>query len=120
MSCLGRERMFEHFSRAHGTKVSLIRLNYACELRYGVLVDLARKVWDGRAVDLAMGNFNAIWQADANAVSLRSLEGASSPPLVLERGGPGNAERPAGVRAVRHAVRQAGRRLRGRSRRTRC
>lgn len=88
MSCLGRERMFEHFSRAHGTPVSLIRLNYACELRYGVLLDLARKVWEGRAVDLAMGNFNAIWQADANALSLRALQGASSPPLVLNLAGP--------------------------------
>jgi len=87
MSCVGRERMFEHFSRVNGTKVSLVRLNYACELRYGVLVDLARKVWEGRSVDLAMGAFNAIWQADANAAALRSFEDASSPPLVLNLAG---------------------------------
>src|SRR6185295_708415 len=47
MSCLGRERMFEHFSRRDGTRVALIRLNYACELRYGVLVDIAQHVWSG-------------------------------------------------------------------------
>jgi nucleoside-diphosphate-sugar epimerase len=88
MSCVGRERMFEHFSRVNGTKMSLIRLNYACELRYGVLVDLARKVWEGRSVDLAMGAFNAIWQADANAAALRSFEDASSPPLILNLAGP--------------------------------
>jgi nucleoside-diphosphate-sugar epimerase len=88
MSCVGRERMFEHFSRSNGTKVSLVRLNYACELRYGVLVDLARKVWEGRSVDLSMGAFNAIWQADANAAALRSFEDATSPPLVLNVAGP--------------------------------
>ena len=88
MSCVGRERMFEHFSKVHGTKVTLIRLNYACELRYGVMVDLAQKVWEGRSVDLSMGAFNAIWQADANAAALRSFEGASSPPLVLNVAGP--------------------------------
>lgn len=88
MSCVGRERMFEHFSRVHGTKVTLVRLNYACELRYGVLVDLARKVWEGRSVDLSMGAFNAIWQADANAAALRSFEDAASPPLVLNVAGP--------------------------------
>ena len=55
MSCLGRERMFEYFSRTRGTRVSLLRLNYACELRYGVLVDLARKVWQRQPIDLTMG-----------------------------------------------------------------
>src|SRR5437899_2033390 len=63
MSCLGRERMFEHFSRVNGTPVALIRLNYATELRYGVLVDIARRVWAGETIDLSMGNLNAIWQA---------------------------------------------------------
>ncbi len=88
MSCVGRERMFEHFSRTQGTAVTTIRLNYACELRYGVLVDLARKVWEGNAVDLAMGNFNVIWQADANAMTLASLAHAASPPFVLNVAGP--------------------------------
>jgi len=88
MSCVGRERIFEHFSRVNGTKTTLIRLNYACELRYGVLVDLAQKVWEGRSVDLSMGAFNAIWQADANATALRAFEGVSSPPLLLNVAGP--------------------------------
>jgi uncharacterized protein YbjT (DUF2867 family) len=88
MSCVGRERLFEHFSRVNATKMTFLRLNYACELRYGVLVDLAQKVWEGRRVDLSMGAFNAIWQADANAAALRSFEGASSPPLVLNVAGP--------------------------------
>ncbi len=79
MSCLGRERLFEHFSQVHGTPVSLIRLNYACDLRYGVLVDIALKIWQGEPVDLGMGYLNTIWQGDANALSLLSLEQASSP-----------------------------------------
>jgi nucleoside-diphosphate-sugar epimerase len=89
MSCLGRERMFEHFSRALGIPVVLLRLNYAVELRYGVLADLARKVWAGEPVDLAMGHFNCIWQADANAMTLQSLALATSPALVLNVTGPG-------------------------------
>jgi len=88
MSCLGRERMFEHFSRVHGTRVALLRLNYACDLRYGVLVDLAQKVLAGTPVDLGMSCFNTIWQGDANATTLRSLDHASSPPLVLNLTGP--------------------------------
>lgn len=79
MSCLGRERIFDHFSRVRGTLVSLIRLNYACDLRYGVLVDIARKVWAEEPVDVTMGHFNTIWQGDANALSLLTLAHASSP-----------------------------------------
>ncbi len=88
MSCLGRERMFQHFSRAAGTPVSILRLNYACELRYGVLVDLAQKVWGNVPVDLAMGNFNVIWQGDANAMALASFARAGSPAFVLNIAGP--------------------------------
>jgi len=88
MSCLGRERIFEHFSRTRGTPVALIRLNYACDLRYGVLVDLAQKVAGGRPVDLAIGAFNTIWQGDANAVTLRCFDHAATPPFVINLTGP--------------------------------
>jgi nucleoside-diphosphate-sugar epimerase len=88
MSCLGRERMFEYFAQAQGTPVSLIRLNYACDLRYGVLVDVARKVWAGEPVDVCMGWFNTIWQGDANALSLLSLEKAAAPAWKFNLTGP--------------------------------
>jgi nucleoside-diphosphate-sugar epimerase len=88
MSCLGRERMFDHFSRTNGTKVALIRLNYATEMRYGVLVDVAQKIWAGNEVDLSMGALNAIWQADANAMSLAALDHVASPPFILNVAGP--------------------------------
>jgi nucleoside-diphosphate-sugar epimerase len=78
-SCLGRERMFEYGSVRYGTPVSLIRLNYAVEPRYGVLVDIAAKVKNEQPVDLAMGYFNVIWQGDANNMVLRSIEHAASP-----------------------------------------
>ena len=83
MSCLAKERVFEYYSRANGTLVSIVRLNYACDLRYGVLVDIAQKIWRGEAVDLAMGYFNTIWQGDACAMSLRALEYAASPPWIV-------------------------------------
>jgi nucleoside-diphosphate-sugar epimerase len=87
MSCLGRERMFEHFSRTRGTPVAILRLNYATELRYGVLVDIAERVRGGRAVSLTMGHLNAIWQGDANAMSLQALAHAASPPAILNIAG---------------------------------
>jgi nucleoside-diphosphate-sugar epimerase len=88
MSCLGRERIFEHFSRFYDIPVVLLRLNYATEMRYGVLVDLAQRVQAGLPVDLAMGYFNALWQADANAMALASFEVVSVPPRVLNLAGP--------------------------------
>jgi nucleoside-diphosphate-sugar epimerase len=88
MSALGRERVFEYFSRAFGTPVALVRLNYACDLRYGVLVDLARRVWAGEPIDLGMGRFNTIWQGDANAMTLRAFDLAASPPWVVNVTGP--------------------------------
>src|SRR5438093_3191496 len=88
MSCLGRERMFEHFSRAHGVPVSIIRVSYACELRYGVLVDIARSVWSGEPVDVSMGCVNTMWQGDANAHSLLTLAHAMSPPFMVNVTGP--------------------------------
>lgn len=82
-SCLGRERMFEYVSRKYNTPVALIRLNYAVEPRYGVLVDIATKVKNNQPVDLTMGYFNAIWQGDANNMVLRSIEHTASPASVL-------------------------------------
>jgi nucleoside-diphosphate-sugar epimerase len=85
---LGRERVFEYFSGLHGTPVVLARLNYAIDLRYGVLLDIGRRVWERRPVPLAMGSVNVIWQGDANSMCLRALEVAASPPLVLNVSGP--------------------------------
>ena len=88
MSCLGRERMFAYFSQTQGTPVALIRLNYANEMRYGTLVDLAQKVMAGEPIDLGMGHFNAIWQGDNNAMTLRAFDHVASPPVVLNVTGP--------------------------------
>jgi len=82
-SCLGRERVFEYFANQHGLRCLLFRLNYAVDLRYGVPVDIARKVWAGEAVNLAVPAFNAIWQRDANSYALRSLGHCAAPPAVL-------------------------------------
>jgi nucleoside-diphosphate-sugar epimerase len=87
-SALGRERMFEFFSHRNGTKVALLRLNYAIEPRYGVLRDLADAIVRGDAIDLAMGHVNVIWQRDANSVALRALSRCASPPFVLNVTGP--------------------------------
>ena len=82
-SCLGRERMFEYGSKKNNTPVTLIRLNYSVELRYGVLVDIATKVKTQESLDLSMGYFNVIWQGDVNDVVLRSIEIAESPAKIL-------------------------------------
>ena len=82
-SCVGRERIFEHYSEAHGTKVAIIRLNYAIDLRYGVLIDIATHVKRSVALPVDMGYVNVIWQGDANHIALESLPHASSPPFVL-------------------------------------
>jgi nucleoside-diphosphate-sugar epimerase len=78
-SVVARERIFEFHSRAHGTPIALVRLFYAVELRYGVLLDIARKVHDGVPIDLANGYFNCIWQGDTNEMVIRSLALATSP-----------------------------------------
>ncbi|MBN1910098.1 MAG: NAD(P)-dependent oxidoreductase [Pirellulales bacterium] len=87
-SCLGRERVFQYYATDLNSPTLLARLNYANELRYGVLVDLARKVWGGRMVDVTMGYVNVIWQGDACAMMLRALEHASVPASILNIVGP--------------------------------
>lgn len=79
-SAVARERIFEFHSRAHHTAISLLRLFYAVELRYGVLGDIARKVRDGIPIDLTNGYFNCIWQGDANEMVIRALSLTAAPP----------------------------------------
>ena len=78
-SCVARERIFEFHSSEYGTRSLLFRLNYAVDLRYGVLVDIAERVFNGQPVDLTVPVVNVIWQRDANSYALRSLELCSSP-----------------------------------------
>jgi nucleoside-diphosphate-sugar epimerase len=87
-SCVGRERVLEHVSRTHGTPIAIIRLNYAVDLRYGVLVDIAHRVLSGQPVRVDMGFVNVIWQGDANAQSIRALTSAGSPPVAINVTGP--------------------------------
>lgn len=86
-SCLGRERVFEFCASTHGTRVALVRLNYAIDLRYGVLTDLAQQISAGRPISIAMGHVNIIWQGDANRFALELLPLAASPPLVVNVSG---------------------------------
>jgi nucleoside-diphosphate-sugar epimerase len=87
-SCLGRERIVTFFAERYGTPVIILRLNYAIDLRYGILLDVAQRVWAGESIDLTMGNVNVIWQGDANSIALRSLDLCASPPTVLNLTGP--------------------------------
>ena len=87
-SCLGRERLFERASNQFGTPLAILRLNYAIDLRYGILLDIAEKVYGEKPVDLTMGATNVIWQGDANAVVLRALMHCQSPAMLLNLTGP--------------------------------
>ncbi|HWJ15993.1 MAG TPA: hypothetical protein VNS10_19770 [Gemmatimonadaceae bacterium] len=82
-SCVGRERMFELFAERRGTRSAIVRLNYAIDLRYGVLVDIASRVLRDEEISLAMGHVNVIWQGDANRVAIECLPRAASPPFIV-------------------------------------
>jgi nucleoside-diphosphate-sugar epimerase len=100
-SCVARERMFEHFSHAHGTPGRLLRLSYAIDMRYGVLHDVAQKVLHRQAIDLAMGHANIIWQGEANDWALRALAHCETPTAPLNLSGPKIS-----IRAVAQALGQ--------------
>lgn len=87
-SCLGRERMFEHFAKVNKTPLLIYRLNYANDVTYGVLLEIALSVKEERPIDLNMGHFNAIWQGDANEIALRSLHHCTVPATFLNVTGP--------------------------------
>ena len=87
-SCLSRERTCTYFSLQYGTPMAILRLNYAIDLRYGILLDIAEKVYAEEPISLKMGNVNVIWQADANAIALRAFAHCQSPPLILNLTGP--------------------------------
>ncbi|MCJ8009087.1 NAD-dependent epimerase/dehydratase family protein [Lederbergia wuyishanensis] len=87
-SCLGRERVFTYFSHKNQTPILIYRLNYAIDLRYGVLLEIAKQVYEGSRIDLTTGSVNVIWQGDANEYALRSLFHCEAPPKILNITGP--------------------------------
>ncbi len=90
-SCLGRERLFQYYTAKNHTPVLIYRLNYANDVSYGVLMDIAKAVDQGNPIDLRMGNVNVIWQGDANEMALRALHHCEVPAKVLNITGPETA-----------------------------
>lgn len=88
MSCLARERAFEFAANRYGTRVLIYRLSFAVDLRYGVLYDIANRVFTGQPVSVRNACFNCIWQGDANEIALRALHHASSPATTINVTGP--------------------------------
>ncbi|MCE5173003.1 NAD(P)-dependent oxidoreductase [Paenibacillus profundus] len=87
-SCLGRERVFEYYSKEYSIPMSIYRLNYAIDMRYGVLLEIAKSVQEHRPIDISMGHANCIWQGDANEIAIRSLLACSTPPNIINVTGP--------------------------------
>lgn len=87
-SCLGRERMFQYFSSLYGTPLFIYRLNYANDVSYGVLLEIAKSVCEQREIDLRMGHVNVIWQGDANEIAIRALLHCEAPPKTVNVTGP--------------------------------
>lgn len=87
MAAVGRERMYAYFSKEWRIPTIILRLNYATELRYGVLVDLAQQIQQGRPIDVTMGYVNVIWLGDANNMSLLALRHANTPARVVNLAG---------------------------------
>lgn len=87
-SCLGRERVFQYFSEKYSIPTLIYRLNYAIDLRYGVILEIAKSVIEGRPIDLTTGNVNVIWQGDANEIALRCFKHCNVPAKLLNVTGP--------------------------------
>ena len=87
-SCLGRERIFQYFSEKYRIPTLIYRLNYAIDLRYGVILEIAKSVIEGRPIDLTTGNVNVIWQGDANEIALRCFRHCDVPAKLLNVTGP--------------------------------